>query len=113
MGNNRDRKFYHRKARPSYQRHHEEMQELALERIEDLFARAWQIRNSDPELANRYIMHIRKLSMATKSPNSINVKAKYLPPLQTIIDSRYKFALANSSSVALWNLCKCNVFKLR
>ena len=66
MGNNRDRKFYHRKARPSYQRHHEEMQELALERIEDLFARAWQIRNSDPELANRYIMHIRKLSMATK-----------------------------------------------
>lgn len=51
-----------------FQRQYELMQELALERIIDLLNRAQYIVHDNPVLANRYVEHARRLSMAVKVP---------------------------------------------
>lgn len=48
------------------QRKMDQMQELALERIHDLFQRALTIYDTDPNLAHRYISLCRKYAMSVK-----------------------------------------------
>lgn len=74
MGKDQNRRPRGKKNQQRYQRRQEEMETMALERMEDLFQRAWVIANSNPTLAQRYIDQIRRYSMATKVRIPLNLK---------------------------------------
>ena len=63
-GGNRNRKSFNK--RKSYKKRQNKMESVALERIEFLFNRAFEIHSTNPELANRYVDHARKIAMAVR-----------------------------------------------
>lgn len=55
-----------RKKKESHNRRIELMKKIALERVQELYRMATEIYGEDPERANRYILHARKIAMAAK-----------------------------------------------
>lgn len=60
-------KKYRTRNNPRNQKKYDEMQEITTQRISFLFHEAKSVFPINKELANRYIYHLRRLSMATKT----------------------------------------------
>jgi RNase P subunit RPR2 len=67
-------KKYRTRNSPRNQKKYDEMQEIAKTRILFLFNEAGRVFPTNQTLAHRYIFHVRRLSMATKTPIPIQQK---------------------------------------
>jgi RNase P subunit RPR2 len=63
-----------RKKRESHNRRIDLMKKIAWERVNELYRMATEIFGEDPDRANRYILHARKIAMAAKIRIPLEIK---------------------------------------